>query len=503
MIGYVYNASGERVSKGTITAWSCDPAINGFTPMNDYVLGLNGEQVTEMAMASNNTMLWQHTNVYAAGNLLATYDDNGLHFYLNDMVGTRRIQTDYAGVLEQSCSGLPFGDNLDCSNSVQFPTEHHFTGKERDSESGLDYFGARYYASSMGRWMSPDWAANPEAVPYSKLDNPQSLNLYQYVLNNPLSKADPAGHAGCPPDCSTDNNLVDFFLGAANAFSSDNLAGAGRVNQTSAGGQLGVQLGDVGAMVQGAAQVVLGTGGNIAGVALDATGVGAVVGVPVNVVSTAVTVEGAGAATMGAVNLMKASGPKAANAPGITAGGQATDEHGNKLGPSGEKQINSTSSNTREGANNKALNEGSSSVNHNNPKDGQGPHFHAGDAQGNKKPSSTHHEYPNKQTREKQLWIGKIEVRPMKGSLVLGDSVGAFVNLVTWSHDPDEYRRNADLVLGELGLFIVEVENPEPVSIRKQKAVLDEGVMDMIDRAEGNPKAIIYGTFHKWDRDTA
>jgi malic enzyme len=118
------------------------------------------------------------------------------------------------------------------------------------------------------------------------------------------------------------------------------------------------------------------------------------VGVPVNVVSTAVTVEGAGAATMGAVNLMKASGPKAANAPGITAGGQATDEHGNKLGPSGEKQINSTSSNTREGANNKALNEGSSSVNHNNPKDGQGPHIHSGDAQGNKKPSSTHHEYP-------------------------------------------------------------------------------------------------------------
>jgi hypothetical protein len=109
----------------------------------------------------------------------------------------------------------------------------------------------------------------------------------------------------------------------------------------------------------------------------------------------------------------------------------------------------------------------------------------------------------NKQTREKQLWIGKIEVRPMKGSSVLGDSVGAFVNLVTWSHDPEEYRRNADLVFRELGLFIVEVENPEPVSVRKQKAVLDEDVMDMIDRAEDNPKAIIYGTFHKWDRDTA
>ncbi len=70
-----------------------------------------------------------------------------------------------------------------------------YTGKERDAESGLDYFGARYYASSMGRFMSPDWSAKIEPVPYSKLDNPQSLNLYAYVGNNPLSNADTDGHA--------------------------------------------------------------------------------------------------------------------------------------------------------------------------------------------------------------------------------------------------------------------------------------------------------------------
>lgn len=75
--------------------------------------------------------------------------------------------------------------------------KRHFTGKERDTESGNDYFGARYYGSSMGRFMSPDWSAQVEPVPYSKLDNPQSLNLYAYVLNNPLSKDDPDGHAGC------------------------------------------------------------------------------------------------------------------------------------------------------------------------------------------------------------------------------------------------------------------------------------------------------------------
>lgn len=81
-----------------------------------------------------------------------------------------------------------------CASEACF-ARSSFTDKERDTESGLDYFGARYYASNMGRWMSPDWADKPEAVPYSSLDDPQTLNLYGYVRNNPLSKADPDGHA--------------------------------------------------------------------------------------------------------------------------------------------------------------------------------------------------------------------------------------------------------------------------------------------------------------------
>ena len=81
-----------------------------------------------------------------------------------------------------------------CATSVCF-SRSHFTGKERDAESGNDYFGARYYASTMGRFMSPDWSAKEEPVPYSKLDNPQTLNLYSYTLNNPLSNVDTDGHA--------------------------------------------------------------------------------------------------------------------------------------------------------------------------------------------------------------------------------------------------------------------------------------------------------------------
>jgi len=81
----------------------------------------------------------------------------------------------------------------DCTPQLVHLT-YKFTGKERDTESGLDYFGARYYASSMGRFMSPDWASKPEAVPYSSLPDPQTLNLYAYVGNNPLSRADADGH---------------------------------------------------------------------------------------------------------------------------------------------------------------------------------------------------------------------------------------------------------------------------------------------------------------------
>jgi RHS repeat-associated protein len=91
---------------------------------------------------------------------------------------------------------------------------YKFTGKERDSESGLDEFGARYYSSSIGRFMIPDWAAAPTAVPYAHYGNPQSLNLYSYVENNPTTMGDPDGHE-CP-ECTGAPILVtpDEAIGA-------------------------------------------------------------------------------------------------------------------------------------------------------------------------------------------------------------------------------------------------------------------------------------------------
>ena len=216
MTGYLYDATGNRVAKGTITTMSCDPTANGFQFTENYVLGPSDEELT-MLDGSNN---WKRTNVYVSGKLIGTYDVTSnssgqpipaLHFHLEDALGTRRMQV--SGMLatlgqpETDIQSLPYGDGLTTFPDQYAPstaddaTPLHFTGKERDTESGLDYFGARYYGSSMGRFMSPDWASHPEAVPYASLPNPQSLNLYVYVGNNPLSHLDPDGHI----DCSGDN----------------------------------------------------------------------------------------------------------------------------------------------------------------------------------------------------------------------------------------------------------------------------------------------------------
>lgn len=63
---------------------------------------------------------------------------------------------------------------------------HKFTGKERDPESNLDNFDARYFTSSMGRFMSPDPMGG-------HLEDPQTLNRYAYARNNPTSLTDPTG----------------------------------------------------------------------------------------------------------------------------------------------------------------------------------------------------------------------------------------------------------------------------------------------------------------------
>lgn len=94
-------------------------------------------------------------------------------------------------------------------------TRFGFSGKERDAETGLDFFGARYFSSAQGRFTSPDEfkggivdpftgqdiETNTE-LPYADITDPQTLNKYAYVRNNPLRYTDPDGHCVEAVTCS-------------------------------------------------------------------------------------------------------------------------------------------------------------------------------------------------------------------------------------------------------------------------------------------------------------
>jgi RHS repeat-associated protein len=95
-------------------------------------------------------------------------------------------------VIEAESDYYPWGGELQFVNNDS--NHYKFTGKERDSETGLDYYGAQYYANGLGRWASADWSASPVPVPYAKFSDPQSLNLYSYVRGIPTSQFDIDGH---------------------------------------------------------------------------------------------------------------------------------------------------------------------------------------------------------------------------------------------------------------------------------------------------------------------
>ncbi len=97
------------------------------------------------------------------------------------------------------------GENSDTTRSGVYASvvcfsASRYTGKERDAESGLDYFGARYYGSALGRFTSPD-----PLMASAHASDPQSWNRYAYAMNNPLRFVDPDGME-VPAACADNKN---------------------------------------------------------------------------------------------------------------------------------------------------------------------------------------------------------------------------------------------------------------------------------------------------------
>lgn len=209
-MSYIYDGDGNRVEKCTegSTPGTCASGATGTL----YWWGTGTAPQAETDLSGN--VLEDY--IFLGGQRIARRDvaTNTVHFYFSDQVGSHGVITSATGsVCEQDIDYYPYGgvENDYCGNSgITQPFK--FNGKERDSESGLDMFGARYYGSNLTRFMTPDWAAKPTAVPYASFGNPQSLNLYSYVNNNPTTTRDPDGH------CCADE--IDFGEGVLRGIAS-------------------------------------------------------------------------------------------------------------------------------------------------------------------------------------------------------------------------------------------------------------------------------------------
>jgi RHS repeat-associated protein len=177
-VTYTYDGDGERAAKSTGTLYwqggGKDALAEGTasgTLTYEYVF-FNGKRAARVDIGSPETV----------------------HYYISDHLGSTTVMANADGSQKQGESDYyPYGPEIVI---IADSTGNHykFTGKERDTESGLDYFFARYYSQSLGRFMTPDWSATPVLVPYATLGNPQTLNLYSYVENNPITGTDPDGH---------------------------------------------------------------------------------------------------------------------------------------------------------------------------------------------------------------------------------------------------------------------------------------------------------------------
>ncbi len=165
-----------------------------------HVYGIKGELLAEYA-ASGSAANPQKEYGYRSGELLIVAATNGgsplIQWLVADHLGTPRIILDQTGSLAnvKRHDYLPFGEELFAGTGGRTTAQGYtggdgvrqqFTSQERDVETGLDYFGARYYSSVQGRFTGYDPGKFTPA-------DPQNLNRYAYVQNNPLKFIDPTG----------------------------------------------------------------------------------------------------------------------------------------------------------------------------------------------------------------------------------------------------------------------------------------------------------------------
>lgn len=124
-------------------------------------------------------------HIFAGSNRVATNESTGnTYYYHSDHLGSSNVMTDQNSQQAQYCEYTPYGTLA--RNQGTDVARHKFTGKELDN-TGLYFYGARYYDPEIGRFITADTVV---ARPY----DPQDLNRYSYCRNNPINYVDPSGH---------------------------------------------------------------------------------------------------------------------------------------------------------------------------------------------------------------------------------------------------------------------------------------------------------------------
>jgi hypothetical protein len=100
-----------------------------------------------------------------------------------------------------------------------------------------------------------------------------------------------------------------------------------------------------------------------------------------------------------------------------------------------------------------------------------------------------------------ELWIGLVELRPLD-RMAYG-AAGVFTNIIIWATDAQQFSKKAETIAATMNLYVAGVEEAESLAERTAKRDLTEELEDMVSRAESNPNAIVYGTFHLYRFDDA
>ena len=126
--------------------------------------------------------------IHFGGQLVAEYTGTQLFYYASDQINSTRIVTDSSGTVVYAAAHEPYG-GIQKTWVTTYDPALKFSGKQRDAESDLDYFGARYYARAQFRFLSVD----PITTQSGYVIDPHSWNLYAYCGNNPLVNIDQTG----------------------------------------------------------------------------------------------------------------------------------------------------------------------------------------------------------------------------------------------------------------------------------------------------------------------